>query len=158
MRAFEYSSPPSVEEAIRFLGPGSRPLAGGTDLLPLMKADLASPSRLVNVKKVLDDRILEDAGTKPVRLPPHSPNCNAHLERFHRSLREECLDRMIFFGEHSLRQAVKEFLTHFHRERNHQGLGNVLIFPAGVRRRSDDRVVCRERLGGLLKYYHRPAA
>ena len=62
MRAFEYSSPSSVEEAIRLLAAGSRPLAGGTDLLPLMKADLASPSRLVNVKKVLDDRIREDTG------------------------------------------------------------------------------------------------
>jgi len=62
LRAFEYSSPASAEEAIRLLAGGSRALAGGTDLLPLMKADLASPSRLVNVKQFLDDRIREDTG------------------------------------------------------------------------------------------------
>jgi hypothetical protein len=65
---------------------------------------------------------------------------------------------MIFVGERSLQRAITEFVTHYHHERNHQGLGNVLIFPAGVQPRHDDPVVCRERLGGLLKYYHRPAA
>src|SRR5438132_7780786 len=70
--------------------------------------------------------ILEDAAVEPVLLPPRSPNLNAHLERFHRSLKEECLDRLIFFGEHSLRNAVQEFLAHYHSERNHQGLDNRL--------------------------------
>src|SRR5713226_3471277 len=73
--------------------------------------------------------ILQDTGVKAVRLPPRSPNLNAHLERFWRSLREECLDRMIFFGEDMLRRAVQAYLSHYHGERNHQGLGNRLIEP-----------------------------
>src|SRR6266446_6696650 len=79
-------------------------------------------------------KTLEGAGVEPVLLPPRSPNLNAHLERFHRSLREECLDRMILFGEESIRKAVREYLAHFHRERNHQGLANRLLQPAQARR------------------------
>ena len=102
--------------------------------------------------------LLEDAGVKPVRLPARSPNLNAHLERFHRSLKEECLDRMIFFGENSLRKAIAEFLTHFHSERKHQGLNNRLIEPGEKVGRREGKVLCRERLGGLLRYYYRKAA
>ena len=65
---------------------------------------------------------------------------------------------MIFFGEKSLRKGVTEYLEHYHGERNHQGLGNKLINPGDeVGRRKGD-VVCRERLGGLLRYYYRQAA
>ena len=71
--------------------------------------------------------ILEQAGVKAVRLPPCSPNLNPHLERFMRSVKEECLERMVFFGERSLQVGVAEFLSHFHAERNHQRLGNRLI-------------------------------
>ena len=74
-------------------------------------------------------RLLEDAGTEPVRLPYRSPNLNAFCERCVRSIKEECLDRVILFGEASLRRAIKEYLVHFHRERNHQGLDNRLIEP-----------------------------
>ena len=102
--------------------------------------------------------ILEDAGVEPVRLPPRSPNCNAHLERFFRGLKEECLNRMIFFGEHSLRLAVTQFLEHYHGERNHQGLDNRLIEPDAELARTSCEVECRERLGGLLRFYHRKAA
>jgi transposase InsO family protein len=102
--------------------------------------------------------ILDEAGTKPVRLPPRSPNLNAHLERFWRSLREECLDRMIFFGEITLRQAVMQFVLHFHGERNHQGLGNRLIEAGAEVGRSTGDVQCRERLGGILRYYYRQVA
>jgi putative transposase len=101
---------------------------------------------------------LAATGVETVRLPPSSPNLNAYAERYVRTIKEACLNRMIFVGERSLRRAITEFVTHYHHERNHQGLGNMLIFPAGLQKRSDDRVVCRERLGGLLKYYHRPAA
>ena len=101
---------------------------------------------------------LAAAGVETVRLPPHSPNLNAHAERFVRTIKETCLNRLIFVGERSLRRATGEFVTHYHQERNHQGLGNVLIVPAGAPTPSDGRVVCRERLGGLLKYYDRPAA
>ena len=93
-----------------------------------------------------------------MRLPPKSPNLNAFAERFVRSIKESCLNRLILVGEGSLRRAVREFVAHYHHERNHQGLGNVLIFPRSVQPRGDDAIVCRERLGGLLKYYHRPAA
>ena len=102
--------------------------------------------------------ILSNAEVKAVRLPPQSPNLNAHLERFWRSLREECLDRLILFGESALRQAVSQFVLHFHRERNHQGLNNQLIEPGEEVGRSDGNVQCRERLGGLLRYYCRQAA
>jgi transposase InsO family protein len=101
---------------------------------------------------------LAATGVETVRLPPHSPNLNAHAERWVRTIKESCLNRMILFGEGSLRRAVREFEAHYHHERNHQGLGNVLIFPTGPQTQSCDGVVCRERLGGLLKYYYRPAA
>ena len=102
--------------------------------------------------------ILETAGTEPVLLPPRSPNLNAHLERFFLSLKSECLDSMIFFGERSLRNAVIEFLLHYHTERNHQGLENKIIDPGEEVGSSTGEVQCRERLGGLLNYYHRQAA
>jgi transposase InsO family protein len=102
--------------------------------------------------------ILKTQGTESVLLPPRSPNLNAHLERFHRSLKEESLDRMIFFGEASLRTAVREFLAHYHEERNHQGLANRVVVPGEEVGRTFGEIQCRERLGGLLRYYHRQAA
>jgi putative transposase len=102
--------------------------------------------------------ILKDEDIKPVQLPPRSPNLNAYVERFYRSLKEECLDRMIFFGEKSLRSAINTFLEHFHTERNHQGLANRLIeLGKGVGLHDGD-VLYRERLGGMLRYYYREAA
>ena len=102
--------------------------------------------------------MLTGAGVEPVVLPARSPNLNAHLERFHRSLKAECLERLIFFGEQSLRQALSEFSKHYHGERNHQGLGNKLIDPEALVGRTSGAVQCREHLGGLLKYYYRSAA
>ena len=102
--------------------------------------------------------ILKNEDIKPVQLPPRSPNLNAHMERFHRSLKEECLNRMIFFGENSLRKAIATFLEHFHKERNHQGLANQVIEPGEEANRRDGKVLCRERLGGMLRYYYRKAA
>jgi transposase InsO family protein len=101
---------------------------------------------------------LAAADVQVVRLPPHSPNLNAHAERFVRTIKESCLDRMILVGEPSLQRAVTEFIEHYHRERNHQGLGNRLIVPIAVQTKDARAPVCRERLAGLLKYYHRPAA
>jgi transposase InsO family protein len=101
---------------------------------------------------------LAAAGVQVVRLPAHSPNLNAYAERFVRTIKESCLDRLILVGEGSLRRAVAEFIEHYHRERNHQGLGNQLIVPLPARALGDGRVLSRERLGGLLNYYHRPAA
>jgi putative transposase len=102
--------------------------------------------------------MLENEGVNPVPLPPKSPNLNAHLERFFGSLKSECLERMIFFGETSLRRAVNTYLDHYHEERNHQGLGNQIIKPGGEVGREKGDIQCRERLGGLLRYYHRSAA
>jgi len=96
--------------------------------------------------------------TKVVLLPPKSPNLNAYMERWFRSLKSECLDRMIFFGRNSLENAVSEYVVHYHAERNHQGLGNELIEPEQGIDADAGTIQCRERLGGMLKYYHRRAA
>ena len=95
-----------------------------------------------------------------LRLPPRSPNLNAYAERFVRSIKESCLDRLILFGESSLRTAVQNFLLHYHRERNHQGLDNRLIAPEAILKNAATTgpVQRRERLGGTLNYYYRAAA
>ena len=73
--------------------------------------------------------MVADFDVESVRLPPRSPNLNAHAERFVRSIKESCLERMILFGEESLRTAISNFVAHYHTERNHQGLANRLISP-----------------------------
>ena len=95
--------------------------------------------------------------TKSVKLPPRSPNLNCYAERFVRSIKESCLERMILFGENALRTAVREFVAHYHGERNHQGIGNLLIFPDCSHPDRDGPVRCRSRLGGMLNYYDRAA-
>jgi len=65
---------------------------------------------------------------------------------------------MIFFRESSLQVAVAEFLSDFHAERNHQGLGNRLIEPGEEVGVTAGDVACRERAGGMLRYYYRKAA
>ena len=102
--------------------------------------------------------VLEGMDTKAVVLPPKSPNLNPHVERFMRSMKSECLNRMIFFGENSLRKALTEFTAHYHEERNHQGLGNNIIQPGSEVGRTEGDIRRRERLGGMLSYYHRDAA
>lgn len=102
--------------------------------------------------------MIADAGVKSVKLPPHSPNLNAYAERFVRSIKESCLDKMIFFGENSLRKGVHEFVSHYHHERNHQGLGNRLIVPEAGLLANAGAVRRRQRLSGMLNYYYRQAA
>ena len=102
--------------------------------------------------------LLTDAGVEPVRLPARSPNLNAYAERSVRSIKDECLSRMIFFGERSLRKATRKFAAHHHAERNHQGLDNRLIDSNGRVESAIGRVTCRGRLGGMLRFYHRAAA
>ena len=101
--------------------------------------------------------LLEHAGTDVIRLPHRSPNLNAYVERFVLSIKSECLERMIFFSEQSLRRAVTEFIHHYHGERNHQGLGNALLEAEECVGSPHGKVRCRKRLGGLLSYYHRAA-
>jgi putative transposase len=101
---------------------------------------------------------LEHEGVDPVRLPPRSPNLTPHIERFMRSAKEECLGRMIFFGERAVQTALADFLAHYHAERNHQGLGNRLIEPGDEVCSTTGKIACRQRLGGLLRYYYREAA
>jgi hypothetical protein len=92
-------------------------------------------------------------------LPPQSPNLNAYAERWVRSVKEEVLSRLILFGERSLWHALTEYVTHFHHERPHQGKGNVVLMPVPDRVIAREHPIqCRERLGGLLKYYDRAAA
>ena len=102
--------------------------------------------------------IIASGRVEPLVLPARSPNLNAYAERWVRSVKEECLSKVILFGERSLRRALSEYVEHFHAERNHQGKGNVLLFPRGANTRRDGPVQCRERLGGLLRYYHQEAA
>jgi len=101
---------------------------------------------------------LHREGVKPVRCPAQTPNCNAFAERFVRSLKDECLGRMILFGEASLRRALRAYVAHYHTERNHQGVGNRLLEPLATVSSIDEPIQCRERLGGMLNYYYREAA
>jgi hypothetical protein len=102
--------------------------------------------------------IIASGQVEPLALPARSPNLNAYSERWVRSVKEECLSKIILFGERSLRRALSEYVEHYHAERNHQGKGNVLLFPRSANTRRDGHVQCRERLGGLLRYYHQEAA
>lgn len=102
--------------------------------------------------------IIRDAGVRPIRCPAKAPNCNAYAERFVRSIKYECLNCMIFFGVRSLERAVRNYVEHYHRERNYQGIGNEVILPRLKLISSSGKVRCRKQLGGLLRYYFRKAA
>jgi putative transposase len=101
--------------------------------------------------------ILDREGVHLIRLPPRSPNLKAFAERFVRSIKSECLNRMIFFGKSSLQHAISHFMAHYHTERNHQGLANRLLGPDPIVAPSH-AVHRRQRLGGILNYYYRSAA
>jgi hypothetical protein len=103
------------------------------------------------------DALFHAAGIQALKLPPQSPNLNAFAERWVRSVKEECFDQLILFGERSLRHVLNEYLAHHQHERNHQGLDIVIPFP-------DQRSICQdgtirksERLGGLFHFYQRAA-
>jgi putative transposase len=102
---------------------------------------------------------IDEAGVRRVVLPPRSPHLNAYAERWVRSVKDEALSRLIAFGERSLQHALTEYVAHYHAERPHQGKGNVLLFSVlSQGRGGDGPIQCQERLGALLKYYHREAA
>ena len=99
--------------------------------------------------------ILASGGVETIRLPPRSPNLNAYIERFVLSIKSEYLNRMVILGESHLRYAVRQYLEHYHHERNHQGLDNELI---AANENGTGSIKRRKRLGGILSYYHREAA
>jgi putative transposase len=120
---------------------------------------------LANSRYLLHDRdtkfclsfrqLIEAGRVKTMPLPTRSPNLNACAERWVRSVKQECLSKLILFGERPLRRALQQYVAHYHEERNHQGKQNRLLFPLPNRGASGDNgiVRCKERLGGLLKYY-----
>ena len=95
---------------------------------------------------------LGEVGIRVVQTPYQGPNANAYAERFVRSIKHECLNRVIPFGERHLRRTIAEFVEHYHGERNHQGLDNELIDGARAVE-CVGRICRRQRLGGLLNYY-----
>jgi transposase InsO family protein len=101
--------------------------------------------------------ILADTGVQSVKLPPRSPNLNAYAERFVRTIKEDCLERMIFFGEDALRRAVREFIVHYHGEES-PGPAKPVDRSHRERATKTGPVRRRKRLGGMLNYYYREAA
>jgi len=102
--------------------------------------------------------ILQAEGIEVPKMPARSPNLRPYAERFVRSIKEECLNNIIPLGETHLRRSINGYLSHYLIERNHQGLDNDLIEPDETADRVVGEIKCRERLGGLLKYYYRDAA
>ena len=100
--------------------------------------------------------LVEGFGVEVLLTAYQAPNMNAHAERFVRSIKSECLDRLIFLGRRSLDRAIAEYVEHYHEERSHQGIGNDIVSRAPPQ--CVGRVEVNERLGGLLNYYHRKAA
>jgi putative transposase len=104
-------------------------------------------------------QVIDEAGVKRVPLPARSPNLNAYAERWVRSVKDECLSKLILFGEGALRHTLQEYVEHYHQERPHQGKGNVMLMLAADHgQQRDGPIRCRERLGGLLHFYDRQAA
>jgi putative transposase len=93
-----------------------------------------------------------------LKLLARSPNRNAYAERWVRSVKEECLSKLILFGEGGLQRALDNYRVHYQQEPNHQGKGNVLVFPQTAKAHITADIECHQRLGGLLRYYHRKAA
>jgi putative transposase len=102
--------------------------------------------------------LLQAAGVRVLRLPARSPNLNAHAERFVRSIKHECLRHIVPLGERHLCSVLREFVEHYHAERNHQGLDNVIPFPSRDSLTAVGPVARKQRLGGLLNFYVRNAA
>ena len=97
-------------------------------------------------------------GIDVIRLPPRSPNLNAFAERFVRSMKDECLSKLVPVGEPMLRRALREYLAHYHLERNHQGINNQLITLASPQRPTSFAIRRNSRLGGILSFLDRAAA
>jgi transposase InsO family protein len=104
-------------------------------------------------------KVMRAGGIRTLKMPKQSPNLNAYSERFVQSIKMECLDKMILFGQKHLRHVVEQYAEqYYNHERPHQGLGNRTIVQPAAAPLTRGRVFCRERLGGLLKSYYRKAA
>ena len=101
---------------------------------------------------------LPPADVTPIQRPARAPNLHAYTECFVRTIKDSCLERLVLIGEGSRRRAVREFVAHYHHERNHQGLDNRLIRPLSTAPPPRGRVQCRQQLGGMLHDYYRSAA
>ncbi len=99
-------------------------------------------------------QILKSSGVKPIRTLPMAPHLNCVIERFIRTIKSECLNKMLIFGERHLEYLTSEFVQHYHKERAHQGLDNEIIEPPP---KGTGEIICQERLGGLLNFYGRAA-
>jgi putative transposase len=110
------------------------------------------------------DSTLENAGIDARRSAYRAPNTTAFVERFVQSIKQECLDHFVVFGQRHMDHLCREFLQHYHAERPHQGLENKLLVPRRRQKKRQTDVIpladvgCRPRLGGLLKHYYRKAA
>jgi putative transposase len=102
------------------------------------------------------DAGLTAGGARVIRTPFRAPNVNAYVERFVQAIEHECLDKLIVFGPAHMDHVIGEYVTYYHEERPHQGRGNVPLTPHTAA--ADGEVVCRERLGGLLRHYYRRVA
>jgi len=102
--------------------------------------------------------MLAREGVQVIRLPPRSPNLNEFAERYVRSVKEECLSKLIPIGRGMLRRALQAYDAHYHLERNHQGLANALITPRPISEHQNGPISRRVRPGGILNYYERRAA
>ena len=106
--------------------------------------------------------LLQTGGVKCVPIPAQSPNCNPHAERFVKTVRTECLDHFVIFGERHLRHLLKEFMGHYLTERYHQGIGSQIIrpkaSPSNDNNATSGAIGRVSHLGGLLNYYRRKAA
>ena len=98
--------------------------------------------------------ILKASGIKPIKTLPMAPHLNCVMERFVRSIKSECLNRMPIFGERHLEYVIREHMEHYHTERAHQSIGNEIIEPPP---KGKGEIICYERLGELLNFYRRAA-
>lgn len=134
----------------------------GRNLLDAVDGFLLAKKYLILDRDPLDTRafrrLLRDSGVKPVLLPARSPNLKGYTERFVRSIRDDCLNHVALLGEHHLRNVVSDYVAHYHGQRNHQGIGNLIIEPYPAAANANGQVQRRQRLGGLLNHYYREAA
>jgi len=104
------------------------------------------------------DEVFRTESVRVIRTPIRSPKANAFAERFVKTVRRECLDHLLIFGERHAQRVLGEYLRHYNAERPHRGLALETPEPGVARNQGDGAVVRVDRLGGLIHEYHRTAA